>query len=239
MTAFDPSAEERLGDDVEDLVGPGPDHELVGADPIARAGRSTEQPVVGRRVLGQRDLEAPGGHARAGEVGRRRRGVEVEADDVLDREAVPRRDLLVGRLPACMRKAGSASRTSPASGSRVRPGPGHLRASPIAALAVVEPRRDPRDGASRGARTGQPRDLRVVQPARASARPPNAGPGRAARRGCTGRGRSGRLVARSSSGRSPRASASTFGVRQSIVLTAGLPCRPRGSGCRRVTVLAR
>ena len=49
--------EERLGDEVEDLVRARADEQLLARDAVA-GGRGVDQPaVVGRRVLGQRDLE--------------------------------------------------------------------------------------------------------------------------------------------------------------------------------------
>ena len=51
-------------------------------------GRGGEASVVGRRVLGQRRVEAAGRQQAGNELGRRRRGVEVEPDDALDGQAV-------------------------------------------------------------------------------------------------------------------------------------------------------
>ena len=49
--------QERLRGEVEHLVRPGPDEELLDGDPVA-LGRGLDEPaVVGRRVLGQLDLE--------------------------------------------------------------------------------------------------------------------------------------------------------------------------------------
>ena len=91
--------EERLGDQVEDLVGAGADQELVGADAVAGGCRRDEPAVVRRRVLGERRVEPAGREELSGEGRRRRRRVQVEADDRPEIDAVARRDLLVGRLP--------------------------------------------------------------------------------------------------------------------------------------------
>ncbi len=54
-------SQERLGHEVEDLVGARPNQDLVGRHGIDEGGRLGQAPVVGRRVLGQAGLElAPG-----------------------------------------------------------------------------------------------------------------------------------------------------------------------------------
>ena len=91
--------EERLGDQVEDLVCPGAHEQLVGADAVAGGRRLGEPAVVRRRVLRQRRVELARGQQAIDEVRRSGGGVEVEADDRVDRHAVAFGDLLVRCLP--------------------------------------------------------------------------------------------------------------------------------------------
>ena len=92
--------EEGLADEVEDLVRPGADEQLVGSDAIGRRGRLDEPAVVGRRIFREGTLEPACGEQPRRELGRRGRGVQIEPDDRVDRQAVASRDLLVGRFPA-------------------------------------------------------------------------------------------------------------------------------------------
>jgi hypothetical protein len=99
--------DERLGEQVEDLVRPGAHEQLLGADAVAVGCGEGEVPVVGGRVLGDRPSVRPGAQHAQGEVRGGGGGVEVEADDPLDRNAVPRGDLLGGRLPRRAVRPGS------------------------------------------------------------------------------------------------------------------------------------
>ena len=90
--------EEGLGDDVEHLVGTGADEDLRGLDPGVRSGRRCELRILRVRILVQAGIEWPAEHVRQ-PAGRDRRGVGVEADDVLGPDAVARGDGLVRRLP--------------------------------------------------------------------------------------------------------------------------------------------
>ncbi len=98
-----PFGEERLRNDVEDLVRTGADHDLVRPDPVPRGGSFDKQAVVGRGVLGQGHRKAPVSHDALGKVGWERCRVDVESDDVLDGDAVSSGYLFVGRLPRVRR----------------------------------------------------------------------------------------------------------------------------------------
>ena len=93
--------QEGLRAHVEDLVGAGARDDLVGRDAVDGRGGLDEVPVVAGRVLRQAGLEpalgAAGGRARSRRGGR---GVEVEAQHLLDGDAEALRDALVRGLPA-------------------------------------------------------------------------------------------------------------------------------------------
>ncbi len=73
--------EECLRDEVEDLVGAGTHEQLVAPDPVRRGGGVDQAAIVRRRVLGDRaPVDARSQEAQR-DVRRRRRRVEVEADD--------------------------------------------------------------------------------------------------------------------------------------------------------------
>ena len=91
--------QERLRDEVEDLVGPGSDQDLVLVDAVAGGCRFDQPPVIRRRVFGQARLEATGRQQPLDERRRGRGGVQVEPHDPLTRDAVPSGDLIVGRFP--------------------------------------------------------------------------------------------------------------------------------------------
>src|SRR4051795_13644362 len=95
-----------LRDDVEDLVGAGPDEDLGRIDTVACCRGLDQTPIVGRWVFGQRCLEPARRQEARDERGRGGGGVEIEPDDRRWVEAVPRGDLLVGRLPAIRRRRG-------------------------------------------------------------------------------------------------------------------------------------
>ena len=98
--------EERLGDQVEDFVRAGAHEQLVGADAVAGGCRFGEPAVIRGRVLRERRIELARRQQAIDEGRRGGGGVEVEADDRVDRHAVALGDLLVRCLPRVGGRAG-------------------------------------------------------------------------------------------------------------------------------------
>src|SRR5260221_13744377 len=89
-----------MDDVVEDLVSPGADEELVWPDAVAMCRRRYQAVIVRWRVLRHRAIDRAGRQQALGELGWRRRRVQVESGDLVERDPVARGDGLVRRLPA-------------------------------------------------------------------------------------------------------------------------------------------